>query len=268
MDIAKYIAAIAVILLLIACEKEVDFNYHEIAPVKVVEATLSQDGASVAITMTTPMNEPIPDIHITDASVLLCDLTSEEKFFLEPTPSGLFHSDVAGIPGHDYRLIIKVEGQTFESATTMLNAVEIIDTKFLWIKMPGDDMAALRILFTDNPVTSAYYWIRIYRNGEHYQWSIINDHASADGQIEETLTTTHRDASKEEDEKSLLVDGDVLTVSVTAVDRSMFDYLIALTNSSNGAPQYSGDFCLGYFLASPVATSSITYHPDEIRYAK
>lgn len=34
--------------------------------------------------------------------------------------------------------------------------------------------------------------------------------------------------------------------------------------TSNGPRMYSGDFCLGYFLAAPVAESAVIFHPDEL----
>lgn len=149
----------------------------------------------------------------------------------------------------------------------MLATTDITDIQFHWIKMPGDDMAALQIHFTDRPHTTDYYWVRVYRNDEPYMWSPITDRAEIGGIVEETLTTTHRDES-EEDEKQVLHDGDKVRVSVTPVSRDMYEYLTALMNGSNGARMYSGAPALGYFLASPVAEAQTVYRPSEIDYAQ
>lgn len=219
------------------------------------------------ITQTTPMNEPMDKTLLSDAVISLVDLTTGVEIQLESDSAGKFINPAPGIPGHDYRLSIKLGEKEFYSDSKMLTPTEILETSFKWIKMPGDDMAALVIRFADNPRTPDYYWVRVYRNGEPYQWSVINDFAQVSGIMEETLTTTHRDSSKEEDEKALLVDGDVLKVTVTPVDREMFDYLGALNAGNNGFKMFSGDECLGFFLASPVASATITYHPDDIKYA-
>lgn len=271
MRIRKYLTSIAVIITmtttLCSCEKELDFEYHDIEPIPVIESTLTQSEASVAITWTTPMDEPFTNKSITDAAVTLTDLATGESFTLTPDGKSIFRREISGVPGLDYKITVVIGDNTYTSQSTMLSPVEIHDLQFHWIKMPGDDMAALQIRFSDNPLTPNYYWVRLYRNGEAYAWSIITDRAGINGIIEETITTTHRDESQE-DEKQLLRDGDAVTVTVTPISRQMFDYLNAITNGSNGEPQYEGNKCLGYFLASPGASATIIYHPDAINYAQ
>lgn len=251
------------------CESEIDMEYHEIEPLPVIEATLTDDGASVLITYTTPMNEPMNNAAVVDADVTLKDLTSGQEYLLTADSDGIFRSKVEGCPGHDYEVVVTMNGQCYRSVCRMLPPSEISHLQFHWIAMPGDDMAGLQILFTDNPLTEDYYWVRLYRNGEPYSMNIITDRAQSGGIIEEVMTTTHRDPSQENDAKQLLTDGDTMTATITPISRQMFDYLNALMNNSNGAPQFeSKGKCLGYFLASPVASASVIYHPDEIQYAQ
>lgn len=267
MKIVKYIVLIFVIIIMSACEKELDFEYHDIAPLTVVQATLSQTGCAVSITSTTPMSQPIDTTRITDATVVLTDFTSGAIYNLTTDRYGIFRDTTPGVVGHRYGIVIEHDGHRYTSQSTMLPSVEIKDAIFKWIKMPGDDMAALQILFTDNPSTLDYYWVRIYRNNEPYQWSIITDRAAADGIIEETLTTTHRDP-EQEDEKSLLVDGDIVKICVTPIDHAMFDHLTAIAAGNNGFGMFNDDSCLGFFIASPTASTSIVYHPDQLEYAR
>lgn len=266
MTIIKYIVCLTAVAILTSCEKELDFVYHDIEPLPVIEASLSQAGADVSITYTTPMDEQMDNKRLTDALVSISDITSATNYTLEAEANGIFHADILPVEGHDYRLSVVIAGKEYTSECRMESGVYISDIKFCWLKMPGDDMAALQIHFTDNPLAVDYYWVRLYRNGKAYKWSLLSDHAAVDGMMEETITTTHRDTS-DEDENQLLLDGDIVTVSVSRISRSMFDYLAALINGSNGAAQFSGDKCLGYFLASPVATESIVYSPDKIDYA-
>jgi hypothetical protein len=44
----------------------------------------------------------------------------------------------------------------------------------------------------------------------------------------------------------------------------MHDYLEALQNDSNGPAMFSGDKCLGYFVATSPVSASIVFRPDEI----
>ena len=75
--------------------------------------------------------------------------------------------------------------------------------------------------------------------------------------------TTRKDISEEEDD-TVLVDGDVLTVTVAPISREMHDYLEAIGADSTGPRLFSGPMALGYFLAAPLSTASITFHPSEI----
>lgn len=265
-NIIKYFASAAVIMSLTSCEKELDFEYHNIDSLPVIEASITQDGASVAISYATPMGESFSGQFVENAEVTIVDLTDGAEFDLEPSEDGSFRCEMTAHPGHDYRLSVALDGSFYSSVSRMMKPTEITDARFQWVKMPGDDMAVFTVRFTDTPLVEDFYWVRLYRNGKSYSWSVISDHAAENGSLEESITTTHRNESLE-DEDQIILDGDEITVSVAPISHSMADYLIALSNSSNGAPQFEGPRCLGYFLASPVATTSVIYHPDEIEYA-
>lgn len=265
--VAVYIISVVLMFLFSSCEKELDFEYHVIEPLPVIEASLSQSGVEVSISYTTPMNERIDSQLVTDATVVVTDLSDGSELLLSPDPQGVFRNDTPGISGHTYRLSVFIADKCYISENQMFSPIEITNLQFHWIRMPGDDMAALQILMTDNPLTADYYWVRVYRNGEAYQWSIITDRSAENGILEEVITTTHRDESQE-DEKQLLRDGDLVEVKVAPIPRAMFNYLNALMNGSNGVPQFEGGSCLGYFLTSPVASAAVIYHPDEIDYAQ
>lgn len=251
-------------ILLAGCEKELDFKYHEIEPILVIEGSLTQDGAQVSLTLTTPMNEPMNREHLTDAEVVIKDLESGEEVTLKPDPDGMFISGMPGIEGHIYRLTVRRGDEVYTSESTMGAAVDITGMEFNWIKMPYDYVAVLQVSFTDNPVSNDdCYWLRLYRNGEAYKWAEINDMLSANGIINEVMMTTRRDLD-EEDEADKLEDGDIIRATVVPVSRDMHDYLEALgVGNSNGPRMFEGGFCLGYFLAAPVTAKEIVFRPDD-----
>lgn len=265
---ASNIALVATLLLFASCEKDIDIDYHTIEPLPVIEATLTQEGACVGITYTTPMDSPMDKTHLTDATVILTDLTAGTIQSLLPDTDGYFRNPTPGIVGHEYKLSVIIDNMEYQSFSQMSAATEIESAKFVWIRMPGDDMAVLQILFTDPLLTNDYYWIRIYRNGNPYIWSVASDRAAVDGIVEEAITTTHRDTEQEEDEKQIILDGDEVKVEISHISREMCDYLVALQNGNNGAYNFKGGDCLGYFLASEYAQSNIIYHPDDFEYAK
>lgn len=246
------------------CKKELDIEYKDIEPITVIEGELNQDGARIRITMTTPMDEPMDSTAFTDAVVTLTDLTAGRSEELTADRYGDYRSDVEGVPGHSYRLSVARKGSMFTSICEYLSPTEILGLEFNWIKMPYDYVAVLQVTFTDNPESNGEcYWVRLYRNGKAYMWNLVTDVYEAQGVINDVFMTSRKDLD-EEDDATALRDGDVIRATVSPISREMFDYLQAVSSDSNGPLMYSGDFCLGYFLASPVASDSIIFHPDSL----
>lgn len=260
------IPAAILALSLCACEKELDFDYAEIDPVTVIEATLDMNGATVAITQTTPMDEPMDTTLLTGASVTLTDMTDGSRHTLMPDSDGKYLSATSGVPGHSYRIDVDINGEQFSAQSVMQQPVRITDIAMEWIKMPYDHVAIMKVEFTDNPAsTGDSYWLRLYRNGKPYRWSVGDDRAASCGTISAIQMTTRRDTTAEDDD-DLLVDGDVIRATVAQIDTPMYRMLESLTaGGSNGPQLWQGRKpCLGYFLAAPVADTLMVFHPDSI----
>lgn len=260
----KYLYNGIFLILLSGCSKDLDLEYHDIEPLTVIEAELTQDGVRIAITMTTPMDEPMDRTRLTDANVTLFDLTSETEFILKSDQDGYFSDPTPGITGHNYRLTVERNGISYQSETRMLPPTEILSLEFNWINMPYDQVAVLQAQYTDNPNESQNcYWIKLYRNGEIYSWQEQDDRGAIEGVATFFTMTSRRDTDEEEDDE-VLYDGDVMTFTVTQISKEMHDYLEALQNDSNGPAMFSGPRVLGYFLASSPVSKSIIFHPDKI----
>ena len=264
----KILHIIFIMLLALAfqsCKKELDIRYKDIEPITVIEGQLSLQDAAVRITMTTPMDEPMDSTLITDATVTLSDLTSGSSEALIPDRFGVFTGSGMGITGHQYELRVLCDGKSYTACCEMPAPADLLALEFNWMKMPYDRVAVLQVTFTDNSENEGdCFWVRLYRNGKAYMWNIVTDVYARDGIINDIFMTSRRDLD-EEDEATALRDGDVVTASVSPISREMYDYLEAVSSDSNGPALYSGDFCLGYFLASPTVTSTITFHPAEIK---
>lgn len=258
-----WIISITAILLLASCEKELDFKYHDIPTIPVIEALLTQNEARVSLTNTTPMNEPLDTTRITTAEMSITDLQEGTLFNLMPDNEGYFTASIPTVYGNTYRLKVVSGGKQFESECLMYPAVEIKNLEFTWIKMPYDMVAVLTISFTELEDRDACYWTRIYKNGEPYKWALSHGSGAEDGVLKQSMFTT-RENPDDEDSKSVLKEGDVLEVYVTPISLKMYDYLTAIQSDSNGESQFDGDFCLGYFLAAGEACDSITFYPRKI----
>ena len=259
---------LGLLFILCACEKELDFKYHDIEPLTVIEGELTPHGAKVAITLTTPMDELMDRKCLTDADVTITDLTDGVEYRLSADHDGYFTDTAAGKPGHRYRLTVVRDGNTYAMETMMYPATEIMDAQFNWISMPYDKVAVFQARYLDNPAyTGDCYWVKLYRNGEIYSWQEQDDR-TASGGVNTFFTMTSRKDTDEEEDDEVLFDGDVMTVTVIPISREMHDYLEALQNDSNGPFLFSGPRVLGYFLASTPASRSVTFHPDEIHEYK
>lgn len=264
MNISVYTLAALPLLLLTSCEKELDIDYHDIDPLTVIEATLTPDGARVGITMTTPMDEPMNTSRLTDASVSLHDRTDGITYTLAPDDEGFFTDPAPGIAGHVYTLTVERGDTRYEATTAMLPPTEITSMEFNWIKMPYDRVAVLQVQYRDDPAEPGQcYWVKLYRNGEIYKWSEMDDRSAVGGTATFFTMTTRHDTD-EEDDNTVLYDGDVMTCTVAPISQSMHDYLEALQNDSNGPQMFTGDKCLGYFIASSPVSASLTFRPDRI----
>lgn len=250
-------------LLLTGCKKELDLDYHDIDPILVVEGNLTDSHATVSLTLTTPMDEPMMTGRLTDASVSITDLNDGSVTVLAPGDGGLYEAGIGGTAGHDYRLTVERAGKTYVGQCVMQTVVELRDIRFQWIKMPYDEVAVMAVVIADNPATPGdAYWVRIFRNDEVYKWVVTDDRFAVDGQIEVSMMTTRKNPSDPDDEDNLS-DGDILTVSVTRIPAHVQTYLTELSAHTIAGPTtFSGDFCLGYFLAAPSVNSSVTFRPD------
>lgn len=254
----------ALCIILSSCERTLDFKYHDIEPLTVIEGELTSGGARIGITLTTPMGEPMDPTRLTDADVTITDITDGADYHLTADTDGFFTDQTPGIPGHRYRLTVVRDGDTYSMETRMYAATEILDAEFKWISMPYDKVAVFQTRYLDNPADKGEcYWVKLYRNGEIYSWHEQDDRTATDG-VNIFFTMTSRKDTDEEEDDEVLFDGDVMTVTVTPISREMHDYLEALQNDSNGPFLFSGPRVLGYFIASDPVSRSVTFHPDQI----
>ncbi len=263
----RKVLPLALVVMLTGCEKELDFKYHYIEPLTVIEGELSPEGAKIALTMTTPMGEPMDRMHRTDAEVILTDMTTSVSERLDTDEEGFYISKAGGIVGHSYQLKVERGTDTWNGETTMFAPVEILKVDFSWIKMPYDHVAVLQCLYTDDPSTKGdSYRIKVFRNGEIYSWAEQLDWTANNGVMNFVTMTTRQDLD-EEDDDDILRDGDVVTVKVYRISQAMREYIEAIGNDSSGPMMFTGPTrCLGYFMANSPVEQSIIFRPDQIPF--
>ncbi len=250
-------------VMLLSCEKELDFHYHDIPALPVAEVFLTQDGAYSKLTHTTPMGEPLDTVPQTDGSITLNDLTSGEMFPLLPDQEGIYRSATPGVPGHEYQIIIEREGKRFEATGRMTPEVPITGLSFTSYKMPYGDSGLLDVKLKDiDPEIGTAYWIRLMRNGKIWKWSMATDYGAQDGIV--TCFFTLGKINEQPEDEDDLEDGEVITALVTAISRDFLNYLQAVSSDASGNIMFEGGKCLGFFLPAYVSEASVTYRLEDL----
>jgi hypothetical protein len=258
-------------MLLSACTKEIDFDFHDDDPVVVVEAKVTNEGRSVVISRSRSVSDSVHAQCLQGASVMISSADTTTVLAYDAA-AGCYHSTLPGTPGQTYRLSVDFEGKHYEASATMKGAAPITSSAFSWIRMNNQRVLCYEMWADDpEPDVRNYYWFKMNRTSHHphlegrrqtepYGWDLFDDRGCPPGTLfldwiilyENTM-----DEDKEDDWKTILYDGDSITVQLMTVDRQAYNYLYELrTGQNNGANPRSNisGGCLGYF-----AAGSITY---------
>ena len=191
-------------------------------------------------------------------------------------------SGMKGIPGRTYRLDVTLDGYQYSATSTMQPLAPIVSTQFIWQPLFDNGMLWLEMWATDpEPDVRNYYWYRMERRAKDpkvrqkqgadpYRWSSFDDRGTQMGQLYRDIMCVNEemmDGQDIEDDqlKSILFDGDTITLQLMTIDRAMFEYYQSLSvgqrMGANPISNITGG-CLGYFAAGSVS------HADTVIYNK
>ena len=128
------IGPIALFLALVSCEKDIDIDYRQVAPLYVVEANVNQDRSTVRITMTQNMDDNSNNHGVEGATVVISSGDSISRR-LNYSRDGYYSAALPGKPGTRYNLTIDVDGHHFTSTSTMQQCPEMNSFRFVWKKI-------------------------------------------------------------------------------------------------------------------------------------
>ena len=250
---------LSLILLLTSCEKDINLDYHQVEPLYVVEASVSNTGTQVRISQTNAMDDNNSSSDISQAKVTV----TADDGSAYPIPyarNGFYRlSSLKGTAGTTYTLDIEVDGHHFTAASTMQRAPKLNSFKFTWMKV-----ATERIMFGDLRIQDimnedSWYFMHIYRNGIGYRWAVMRDDQNPNKELQQ-LFTFFREGSSDSD---VLQEGDLLHIVIRAIDQQAYEYLYSMqlmdNTGTNPIQNFTGG-CLGYFSAHHEITYDIAYH--------
>ncbi len=255
---------------LTACQKELDFEYHEINPVVVIEGRITNEGAEVLLTLTRSVEDSIRGKGQPNASVVITAPRIEEHLSYDPE-TGFYQSNIKGIPGTTYHLEVNYDGKHYEGSSTMPYPATIVSNKFQWITVLTERLLVYQVWAQDpNPDDINYFQYRMDRYStsprvkepyRKYRGQVMDDRGNPPGMVfcdihcfMELMTEEEFD-DVEEFWDAILYEGDSITFQLATIDRPVFDYYQSLmTGQSVGANPMSNlsGGCQGYFSAQSI----------------
>jgi hypothetical protein len=165
-----YISLIAVVF---GCETTINPNLDSAEKIMVVDAWINQKlmRQEIRITRSQPYFDNSVPIKIDDAIVMVEDLDNGITYDFQEGPSSYFWDPVGvpfGVVGHNYRLTVTSEGETFEAYSKLGRVPPIDSIKFNY---NAEDVLikqayyTAEFLATDPVGVGDAYWIKTWKNG-------------------------------------------------------------------------------------------------------
>lgn len=271
------------LLLTLSCQKEIELDYRDIEPVVSIEGRVTNEQVYVLITRTRSMNDSVKGRGIGGAVVTISSEDGAEQLVYDAR-DGYYRpaSGMKGVPGRTYRLDVTLDGHQYAASSTMPRQAPIVSTQFIWQSLLDNGMLMYEMWASDpEPDVRNYYWYRVDRRAKDpkvrqkqgtdaYRWSSFDDRGAINARIYRDIMCVNEemmDGQDIEDDqlKSILFDGDTITLQLMTIDRAMFEYYQSLSvgqrMGANPISNISGG-CLGYFAAGSVS------HADTVIYNK
>ena len=258
----KIIALLAISAVLTSCEKEIDIDYHQIEPLYVVEASVSDNSMQARISMTNDMDNNDTSSSISGASVTITGSDGSSET-LPYVGDGTYKSIACGTPGVEYRIDIELDGHHFSATSTMQEMPELNEFHFIWQNILQQRYLMAELLFQDIPNEDNWYFVHLYKNDTGFRWSLKRDDVNPDGELQQLFSFGREDS----DDKDMLREGDRLHLELRAIDQRTYDYLYSkqiMDNTGTNPIQNFTGGCLGYFSAYSEVTYDCIYHVADV----
>ncbi|MCR5679455.1 MAG: DUF4249 domain-containing protein [Prevotella sp.] len=279
----KILYLISPLMALAACTKEIDFDYHEVEPLVVIEGLVTDEGTSVVVTRSRSVSDPLPSPCRKDAVVTI---TCDGKSTVIPydAKSESYCSPMAGVAGKTYQLDVDLDGRHYEASAYMPPPATILAADFFWMSVVDERMLVYELWALDpDPSERTHFWYRMDRISHHphfegktstepYRWGVLDDRGCPPGKVFIDMMATSEkamDKDEEDDWDYILYDGDSITCRLMTIDRPVYDYFSSLRAGQRGGANPQSNIsggCLGYFAAGSVSrTDTIVFQRSRVK---
>ncbi len=253
----------------LACEKEVEIDYHSSESLYVAEVQLTPDWVTARVTRTRGvMASPVDSNFVTNAKVTIRMEGDPWADTLRHRGRGRYTLTYLADEGKEYIAEVIIDGHHYTSRSTMRGAPRFKSFEFVWQEVLTEKMLFADLRLEDIPDENNYYFMHLYRNGVGYRWAVMSDRENPGAELQQLFSCTTKREMDKGTGSDLLFDGDQMQMEIRSIDRSAYDYLysLQLTNNTgtNPIPNFT-DGLLGYFSAYQAEVVDRVFYVDSIR---
>jgi hypothetical protein len=238
-------------LIIFGCETKITPELEIPAKIMVVDAWINQktERQEIRITQSQPYFENTLPAKISHALVTVEDLNTGTKYDFQEGPKSYFWDPAAapiGIVGHNYRLTVNYNGETFEAFSNMGRVPPIDSIKFNYNSkdiLVKEEYYKAEFMATDPVGVGDTYWIKTWKNGQYLnkpsELNMAFDAGftagqSVDGQVfniiirQDFISPLDKIPEQENEFFPPYVVGDSVYVEIHSINHLAFDFLIGL----------------------------------------
>ena len=260
-EIKRLFIGTSVALVLFSCEKEIQLDLDESAPLFVVEGIVQDDLGDnfVLLSKTRPYNDNGKVEKISNASVQITDDLGGIYNLYETIPGHYTDSTLLGVSGRTYELTVNIDGEIITAKSFMNPRTEIdsITYEEIPIKDPNEEKEySILCYFTDSLNFKNYYRIKAFLGDEQKDGFVNWSDDAIDG-VSTGLPVFN----------VTYLAGENARIQLLSVDETNFRYFTAVYSSQGGEvpgnpiTNLSGDKSVGYFGAYAKSEMTITIVP-------
>lgn len=171
----RYLYFIAVAFVLLSCETTIHPQLEQAEKIIVVDAWVNQkmERQKISVTRSQSYFDNSAPVKISNAEVVVHDLTSGEVYLFEEGDDAYYWQPTSspfGVVGHQYRLIVAVDGETFEAFSRLGRVPPIDSIEFSFNKknlLVSEDYFTAEFKALEPAGVGDTYWIKAWKNGHH-----------------------------------------------------------------------------------------------------
>ncbi|GHV18314.1 hypothetical protein FACS1894169_14830 [Bacteroidia bacterium] len=263
----KYItvlSALALLLIVSSCEKEIDVDLRSVPPRIQIEGIVKQNQlARVRVSHTLDFNDNSGYPFLKDAIVVISDNAGNTETLKQDNSGWYVAENIKGVIGCTYNLSVKYEDKEYTSISKMPPLVKL-DSLSMY-KAPIMDYAIPMIHFTDpKGEINQYYRCLVFINGK--QLPDVNELALSAQLMDGSPIHQFLPIFTNDEDVDPIKQGDDIRIELQCIDKGAYTFFYTLSrieDSKNNPTSNITGGALGYFCAATVDEMTIIAEWEE-----